>query len=129
MIGRPHLLAHRDREVEARIANWARWARGRIAPYRLSVAEEEAGVMDEIDAQVVEIAMCRLRRLRPAYWPFVEARWLRGWCNVSIADDCGRSETWVRTRTDAVVAYLTGALDSLAIVADAPRLESRAEKV
>lgn len=61
-------------DIEIRVMNWARWARGGLP--RALRRRESTQPVDAFDAQLVESTLCTMKRVRPYYWRIVKVRWL-----------------------------------------------------
>ena len=95
-----------DRELHARLVNWARTYRTSHGP------SDDAGLTpDELDAAVLEVAMCRLRKMRePQYLALWQV--FMGRRNDMIgADHCRCSVAEYKRRVRRGLDFLHGNLD------------------
>lgn len=104
-----------DREVEARVINWALAVRGGLPANR---RPHDKLTPDELDAEIVEAVMCKLKQRRPMYWEIVRQKWLHG-----VMDEIGAkairisgkpvkmSLTQYQNQARLALTYISGRLD------------------
>jgi len=105
-----------SRDIEARLLNWAQWARGGLPRCPSSsfpdVSPDTSVTVDLADALLVEQALLRMSEIRTVYWRIVELRYLGGNAPQTVADALRprRSLTAYKALHRELIAWLDGAL-------------------
>ena len=97
--------AQREREMNARLLNWGKWA---AMSHEVSSRDDHALEVNELDAQVVEEALCRMKRMRDDLWAYVDRCYLRRWMVETIAQDLRVSVSSVYAKRQQVLVWLDG---------------------
>ena len=90
--------------MEARVKNWGIAVRGGLpgAP----IPDEETRDPDELDAEIIEVAMCKIRHARHMQYAVMKYLYVRGRSDQEAANYFRRPEKWVQDRNREGMRWL-----------------------
>lgn len=101
--------------ADLRLSNWAAWSRGGLPGVVTTCLDRSDArpLVNEADAQAVELVVLHLRQRRPEYARLVDLQYQRGWVDATIERELRVTDRRLRDLRSRMLLYVAACLEML----------------